>query len=506
MTENRFQYPVRQALLRVQHLLMTVVNYTYSIALNESWKNSTVKFRQLDNGDMPPVIWPNLWPHSTSNTLYKWGGAKSFGQELGDEGEKTIWSLQADGNGGGEWTKTNPLQSKDWQDTRQGGFGAAATCDNEFGVSLGGYAFKSTDPDLSDVDEPIPVPGILSFNMETREWANSSTKELSPPLGTWQEGTAVCTTDFGDNPLVVALGGEHTAVGTKDRLGLMKLDTIHLFDPIKKCWLLQTATGDIPDDRNDFCSVGVRSPNGTYEIYIYGGNSPNREFLDDVFCLDITRRQMLVLGGILEVDKWQVEDPWHQGLGILDLPTLSWKDSYDPDLGEYSTPPEVQDWYHEGGMTGVKWDSDEVEKIFNRTIGESNKTPESQTTKIGPIVGGILAGVFFLSGILGAALYWHLRRRRKLQQELAGSIEAYAKPELDASSTSRVQVERQELPSSTERSPEPYVKPELDAYTVAPPRVETDMSSPKEQIAELHTASYARSDGADDDKPRIEDV
>jgi hypothetical protein len=41
-------------------------------------------------------------------------------------------------------------------------------------------------------------------------------------------------------------------------------------------------------------------------------------------------------------------DPWAQGLGILDLPSLSWSDQYDSEASAYNSPEVVMNWYSNG--------------------------------------------------------------------------------------------------------------------------------------------------------------
>ena len=45
-------------------------------------------------------------------------------------------------------------------------------------------------------------------------------------------------------------------------------------------------------------------------------------------------------------------DPWTEGLGILDLPSLSWSDQYDSEASEYDSPDIVKSWYSNGYVAG----------------------------------------------------------------------------------------------------------------------------------------------------------
>lgn len=68
-------------------------------------------------------------------------------------------------------------------------------------------------------------------------------------------------------------------------------------------------------------------------------------------CALAGKRQMIVVGGVLPSQTatgWLSPDPWKQGINVFDLPTLSWKSSYDPDADAYESPQVVQDWYGNG--------------------------------------------------------------------------------------------------------------------------------------------------------------
>jgi hypothetical protein len=57
---------------------------------------------------------------------------------------------------------------------------------------------------------------------------------------------------------------------------------------------------------------------------------------------------MISVGGIDRTnssDAWTSQDPWYNTLGVFDLAELKWKDVYDPNLGDYSTPTEIWSYY-----------------------------------------------------------------------------------------------------------------------------------------------------------------
>lgn len=66
-------------------------------------------------------------------------------------------------------------------------------------------------------------------------------------------------------------------------------------------------------------------------------------------CIVTNNRQMLVVGGTgAGGGNFTIPDVWSQGLGVLDLPSLSWKNQYDADAGPYEPPQAIADWYLNG--------------------------------------------------------------------------------------------------------------------------------------------------------------
>jgi hypothetical protein len=70
------------------------------------------------------------------------------------------------------------------------------------------------------------------------------------------------------------------------------------------------------------------------------------------FCQVIGQGQMLVIGGrdpshdTSDGSFWPNNaDPWTYGLGIFDMPTLSWTNSYDATAKKYEQPAMVKQYY-----------------------------------------------------------------------------------------------------------------------------------------------------------------
>ncbi|TQN70950.1 hypothetical protein CSHISOI_04626 [Colletotrichum shisoi] len=109
-------------------------------------------------------------------------------------------------------------------------------------------------------------------------------------------------------------------------------------------------------------------PNGTYEIFVFGGTNTVNTY-DDVFflsspgfvrtqviygaksirrfhtCAVVGRRHMLSVGGSDGQTGWSWVDPWPQGLGLFDMTDWVWKTDYDASAKDYETSGVITDWY-----------------------------------------------------------------------------------------------------------------------------------------------------------------
>ena len=61
---------------------------------------------------------------------------------------------------------------------------------------------------------------------------------------------------------------------------------------------------------------------------------------------------MISVGGIGELvykaDNTSSNDPWTQGIGVLDMTTLAWQSEFDPNGAAYESPNAIKTWYDNG--------------------------------------------------------------------------------------------------------------------------------------------------------------
>ena len=171
---------------------------------------------------------------------------------------------------------------------------------------------------------------------------------------------------------------------------------------------------------------------------------------------------MIASGGIEpNIDsQLYVADPWPQGLGILDMTDLQWKDSYDSTAQPYQTPQRIKDAISHNGRYPASWESALIKQWFlgdkKANSATSSTTPSSSTSATSPsaaasstssstsskinhgaVIGGVVGGVG--GAILIAAVAWFVLRRRKKSRSQTSTHNApptYEKAELDGRHTS----------------------------------------------------------------------
>ncbi|GAP92145.2 putative kelch repeat protein [Rosellinia necatrix] len=342
------------------------VNHTLSIPLRSSWTTESVTWKSNKKA-APVTLSGSLW--SYQDTLVSWGGTGSYGEW---PVRKSPWQFVVDGNGGGEWSIVDPSNRDVFIGITRTSNAAAATC-NGRGLAVGGWAGPSTDPDFRDAafGSTIPIPGLITYDMQTKTWANESAVGLNQ-FGTSILGSGVCLEEIGGAGVFFVIGGDVATHYSwrEDGSGLISLREIHFWDVDKKRWHSQLTTGETPPPRDRHCLGSARGLNNTYEIYLYGGYNPvNKVSFDDVWILSIpaftwfradtrasTQRQhhscqvvgnqMISVGGTPYFENVTTPDEWSQGIGILNLTNLAWTNQYQAHT-TYEGPQTVREWYNE---------------------------------------------------------------------------------------------------------------------------------------------------------------
>lgn len=284
----------------------------------------------------------------------------------------SLWSFTPDNNGGGAWDEVLSSDAAAWKHLQRPVNGLMASGGGK-GYVLGGY----------NVTNGIPLPGIVSLDLTNLTFTNSSAAGYNTN-GTAELGELQYVPAFGPDGVFVILGGDISPLDTyTPGMNLQTFDQITIFDPASRNFYNQTATGNIPSPRAQFCTAGVASSNGSYEIFLYAGwntnlgpvavpydeiyiltlpafvwikvQYPPESPRHDLTCHTVGNRQMLIIGGVDSAstsgsdtfyeDPFNIADPFTQGLGIFDMTTLTFAEKYDADAEAYVQSDSVQQTY-----------------------------------------------------------------------------------------------------------------------------------------------------------------
>lgn len=219
----------------------------------------------------------------------------------------------------------------------------------------------------------------MSYDFKTHTMKNSTVKGVSTK-GKEISGGMVYVPYFGTHGMLLAMGGEEP---NSDNGDLVSFESVRIYDIGKQEWAEQQTSGDIPPSRKAFCMAGTASNSQTYEILAYAGwagNLGSRAIpYDEAFVLTIPgfywvkarypaqhprhglscnavgRGQILTIGGVDTTQRkgrnpyeavFDTPDPFHHGLAIFDMHTLSWKNKFVAKSGLYVAAPDIQAYYN----------------------------------------------------------------------------------------------------------------------------------------------------------------
>ncbi|MCJ1268935.1 hypothetical protein MMC22_008823 [Lobaria immixta] len=331
-------------------------NVTYGIDLSRDWTNSTLSLVKTTRpSDAVALTSESLWFDDKHKLIYCFGGLKSFANRdlnyLAAPSE-SIWGFEPNDEGNARWYQVmGPVSTTPFPPNVHRQARGISVSDGKRAYYLGGYFSKATSPSAESGD-PIPSPGLLIFDFNTLTITNSS--DVLPSGRDIQ--------DFAFN-------------------------NITLYDKKNETWYFQTASGDIPQPRTDFCVVGVEGDEKvSFEIFMHGGVINNvfgsqASHSDQVYILSlpsfrwfranytsaysrsghtchVTNSQMIMIGGQDPTYCSQFQgdgdatqapaDPWLKGIGVFDMNALRFKDSYQADARAYETSDVIKNYYTTG--------------------------------------------------------------------------------------------------------------------------------------------------------------
>ena len=240
-----------------------------SIDLSQNWTNTTVVIQSTTKPDgVPNLNSPSLWYHESENLIYS--GFAGWNSTFGDGPSLpslSLWAFEPDGSGSGAWSEVIAADSSVWsQFTRPGQPLTAFGPENAW--VLGGI----TSEWMSDHNGwPSPenlIPGMVQFNMTSRTFSNHSVQCCNATGGIYK-GAMQRVPPFGPGGIHIAMGGQNGIGNDGEHAGLIDLGTVSIFDPTTQEWWNQTTTGSKPSPRVEFCTAGISSTDGTYEMSNY---------------------------------------------------------------------------------------------------------------------------------------------------------------------------------------------------------------------------------------------
>lgn len=183
----------------------------------------------------------------------------------------TVWSFTA-GSANMDWEQGPEASSRGLSADSPGPYAAAHAYSDKAFFSLGG----SYDGDDSESPDTV-LSGLVVHDFAQGTWDNYSTAFDSQPSRHTQ-AHAFFTPNFGLDGFLVIIGGSAppTAIsGNYEGSSMVGMSAITLYDIANKAWFVQTATGDVPPIRSEFCAVGSPSDDSkTFEMYVPARNCP----------------------------------------------------------------------------------------------------------------------------------------------------------------------------------------------------------------------------------------
>ncbi|KFY67141.1 hypothetical protein V496_01715 [Pseudogymnoascus sp. VKM F-4515 (FW-2607)] len=455
------------------------ISQTFAIDLAKSWTTSTVDAVVSDHAEaFKPSRRPEIFYDAIHNVVYSYGGtyySPNFNEDhtiYAANVEPEIWGFTPPESGSVNWSLQFAKSLSDSFPLTSSVESALTVSSGKKHYSLGGTITFQLDADANGaVPIQIVMEDFVTYDYATQKFTNV-TRTTPHSFG----GEAHFVPQYGEEGVLVFLGGKNPLDRNVASLDLADLGTIQVYDIHTDTFHMQAAT-NAPTGRYSFCSVGASNANSSsYEIFIYGGdvgasNSAAVATLSKVYILTLpsfnwlevptsastwrnnhkcqkigqksisehNQRQMLSIGGDKHpsgVDWSSYVDPWTSSMMIFDLTSLNWSDTYNPNAKAYARPDMVDRFYSINSAFPSTWGDATLNSIFNKSAPASttpkatpkatptltftstltaSPAPEKEAgskTSVGAIAGGVVGGVAAVV-LAGFVLWWFCWRKRK---------------------------------------------------------------------------------------------
>lgn len=207
---------------------------------------------------LPSLDNPSLWYYEADDLLYTGFTGYPSGIGVLQSDPLSLWSFKPDDTGSGAWNQVIDSNSSVWEPLTRPGGSLMAYSQNKALVLGGDRAY------YEPVSPQTLMSGAVLFDMESQSFTNLSA-QCCNATGGIERGAMEFVPSFGPEGLFIAMGGLNgLTYNTTD--GLVGLSTVSVFDPATQEWYNQTTTGSPPSPRVSFCTAGINSTNGTYEM------------------------------------------------------------------------------------------------------------------------------------------------------------------------------------------------------------------------------------------------
>lgn len=226
------------------------VELSILIDMRKSWSNASVSYLQTTGGaELNNGV---LWPAQDNTTVYAFGGHKTYIWNAWLAPPTSMYRFALSGSNGSweEWKSSGTV----WSSLTRPDYGAGAMLGNT-GYVLGGIEDNHSAQDRMDVGGSIPLPGIVSYNIDNSQWSNDSAPANISNI--FFESVS----NFGPSGLLIGAG--HADYPND---GITTISHLTIYEPTAKTWHNQSTTGDAPKIRDGACTVGVPGDNNTYEM------------------------------------------------------------------------------------------------------------------------------------------------------------------------------------------------------------------------------------------------
>ncbi|KNG52324.1 galactose oxidase kelch beta-propeller [Stemphylium lycopersici] len=404
-------------------------------------------------GNIPSVSGGYAWADDTNKCFYSFGGEYPQGVSPTDF---SMWTYDVLLN---QWNSTDTSGEKDIQRVS---FGAGTQVEERgLGFYFGGWVSNQTTIDWEG--PPMATNGLIQFDMSTGDLTNTTGPD---DIGR-AEGQLLYL-PVSDRGVLIYFGGIEDPYrnGSFDAI-------IRIYDMASSKWYTQTASGEIPSSRRQFCAdVTWPDDQSSFNIYLYGGfGFGENPAYDEVYILSIpsftwikvfpldgsdstpsefghggcsanviNRAQMLVIGGWFPIyDKCDVPEGQGQHnmvLGYNGGDAKLW-DKFQPKLDDYVVPSPIiaaiggaptggatktspEQWGHPDLATYYTLKPTFPPRSATRPLPsatESLSSGDSEKTNVGAIAGGVVGGVVGLIVILCLILFCLHRRKKALKEK-----------------------------------------------------------------------------------------